>query len=58
MINDKLFESQDFILTAIDFEKDPKADAAYSLNLRYQDIGVIVLSSLYPKTSSRRSLKR
>lgn len=35
MINDKLFESQDFILTAIDFEKDPEADSAYSLNLRY-----------------------
>ena len=34
MINDKLFESQDFILTAIDFEKDPKADSTYSLNLR------------------------
>ena len=35
MINEKLFESQDFLLTAIDFEKDPDADAAYSLNLRY-----------------------
>lgn len=35
MINDKLFESQDFLLTAIDFEKDPEADSVYSLNLRY-----------------------
>ena len=35
MINDKLFESQDFLLSAIDFEKDPEVDSAYSLNLRY-----------------------
>jgi RimJ/RimL family protein N-acetyltransferase len=35
MINDKLFESQNFILTAIDFEKDPEIDSLYSLNLRY-----------------------
>jgi RimJ/RimL family protein N-acetyltransferase len=35
MINDKLFESQDFILTAIDFDKDPEIDSLYSLNLRY-----------------------
>ncbi len=35
MINDKLFESQDFVLTEIDFEKDPEIDSAFSLNLRY-----------------------
>lgn len=35
MINEKIFESKDFILTAIDFEKDPEVDSAYSLNLRY-----------------------
>lgn len=35
MINDKLFESMDFVLTAIDFEKDPEIDSEYSLNLRY-----------------------
>lgn len=35
MINDKLFESQDFLLSAIDYEKDPDVDLAYSLNLRY-----------------------
>jgi RimJ/RimL family protein N-acetyltransferase len=35
MINDKLFESDDFTLTAIDFEKDPEVDSSYSLNLRY-----------------------
>lgn len=35
MINDKLFESQDFILSAIDFDKDPEIDSGYTLNLRY-----------------------
>ena len=35
MINDKLFESMDFVLTAIDFEKDPEIDSEYSFNLRY-----------------------
>ena len=35
MINDKLFESEDFLLTAIDYEKDPEVDSQYSLNLRY-----------------------
>ena len=35
MINDKLFESEDYVLTAIDYEKDPEIDSNYSLNLRY-----------------------
>lgn len=35
MIEDKLFESQDYLLTAINFEKDPEIDSEYSLNLRY-----------------------
>ena len=35
MINDRLFESKDFFLTAIDFEKDTEFDSNYSLNLRY-----------------------
>ncbi len=35
MINEKLFECEDYILTAIDFEKDPEIDSGYSLDLRY-----------------------
>lgn len=35
MINDKLFETDDFYLSEIDFEKDPEVDSNYSLNLRY-----------------------
>lgn len=35
MINDKLFETEDYYLSEIDFEKDPEVDSNYSLNLRY-----------------------
>ncbi|PKO13250.1 MAG: hypothetical protein CVU39_19755 [Chloroflexi bacterium HGW-Chloroflexi-10] len=35
MINEKLFETEDYLLTEIDFEKDPEVDARYTLDLRY-----------------------
>ncbi|HSM24375.1 MAG TPA: GNAT family protein [Anaerolineaceae bacterium] len=35
MINDKLFETEEYYLSEIDFEKDPEVDSNYSINLRY-----------------------
>lgn len=54
MINDTLFETEDYCLSAIDYEKDPEIDSQYSLNLRYARFW----SDGFPKPYSKNEFKK
>ena len=54
MINDPLFETEDYFLSAINYEKDPEIDSQYSLNLRYARYW----SDGFPKPFSKNEFKK
>ena len=54
MINETLFETADYYLSAIDLEKDPEMVSQYSLNLRYAHYW----SDGFPKPFSKNEFKK
>ncbi len=54
MIDGRLFETENYYLSAIDYEKDPEIDSQYSLNLRYARYW----SDGFPKPLSKHEFKK